>query len=272
MKRREDYYISSEEREKSYNEAMELMKKMMKGSTESEMSVVQNVTEDTTTNIVEIHKETPNEKSHIRIIKQTTCNSNDEEVINNEESVMEFIEDVVNEVQGFSNIEEFVEEVNEVFEELVLDTANTLEEAKESPVEFEDEHDYSIKAMKMDEEEITEVDVTTISVYDVDDDGDNEIVIDHEKVEVLSGQTVVNNDVYEQEDDEEMTEEDVEVYNVYEEDDEEAVEEETENDDSEVEIVYTNEIKLNDNIRITNTVKVKAEDDEIEKLRSELIS
>jgi hypothetical protein len=278
MKRRDDYFISREESEESYNEALELMKKMMKGVTDDEVSVVQNVTEDTTTNIVEIHKETPNEKSHIRIIKQTTGNNNDEEVINNEESVMEFIEDVVNEVQGFSNMEKVVEEANEVFEELVLDTANTLEESKEVPVEFEDQHVYAIKAMKMDEEETTEVELTTVSVFDVDNDGDNEIVIDHEKVEVSSGQTddnnvteyLVNIDDYEPEDDEEMTEEDVEEYNVYEEDDEEAVEEETGDDESEGEIVYTNEIKLNDNISITNTVKVKADDDEIERLRNEL--
>lgn len=275
MKRRDDYFISREEVEESYNEALELVKKMMKGATDDEVSDVQNVTEDTTTNIVEIHKETPNEKSRIRIIKQTTtANNNDEEVINNEESVMEFIEDVVNEVKGFSDIEKVIEETNEVFDELVLDTTNTLEESKEVPVEFEDQHIYAVKAMKMDEEETTEVDVTTISVFDIDNDGDNEIVIDHEKV-VLSGQADDNvteypvND-YEPEDDEEMTEEDVEEYNVYEEDDEEAVEEETEDDESEAEIVYTSEIKLNDNVSITNTVKVKVEDDEIEKLRSEL--
>lgn len=275
MKRRDDYFISREEVEESYNEALELVKKMMKGATDDEVSDVQNVTEDTTTNIVEIHKETPNEKSRIRIIKQTTTvNNNDEEVINNEESVMEFIEDVVNEVKGFTDIEKVIEETNEVFDELVLDTTNTLEESKEVPVEFEDQHIYAVKAMKMDEEETTEVDVTTISVFDIDNDGDNEIVIDHEKV-VLSGQADDNvteypvND-YEPEYDEEMTEEDVDEYNVYEEDDEESVEEETEDDESEAEIVYTSEIKLNDNVSITNTVKVKVEDDEIEKLRSEL--
>lgn len=280
MKRRDDYFISREEIEESYNEALELMKKMMKGATDVDVSVAHSVTEDTTTNIVEIHKETPTEKSHIRIIKQVTGDTDGDYepdmLINNEEKMKEFINDVTNELKEFSNLEEVVEEVNEVFEEIVHDTSNALEESKEVPVEFEDQHVYAVKAMKKDEEEITEVDVTTVNVFDVDNDGNNEIVIDHEKVEVSSGQTnnnnmteyLVNIDDYEPEDDEEMTEEDVEEYNVYEEDDE-SVEEGTEDDNSEGEIVYTNEIKLNDNISITNTVKVKADDD-IEKLRSEL--
>lgn len=280
MKRRDDYFISREEIEESYNEALELMKKMMKGATDVDVSVAHSVTEDTTTNIVEIHKETPTEKSHIRIIKQVTGDTDGDYepdmLINNEEKMKEFINDVTNELKEFSNLEEVVEEVNEVFEEIVHDTSNALEESKEVPVEFEDQHVYAVKAMKKDEEDITEVDVTTVNVFDVDNDGNNEIVIDHEKVEVSSGQTnnnnmteyLVNIDDYEPEDDEEMTEEDVEEYNVYEEDDE-SVEEGTEDDNSEGEIVYTNEIKLNDNISITNTVKVKADDD-IEKLRSEL--
>lgn len=273
MKRRDDYFISREEIEDSYNEALELMKKIMKGATDEDVSVAHSVAEDTTTNIVEIHKETPTEKSHIRIIKQVTGDTDGDYetdmLINNEEKMKEFINDATNELKEFSNLEEVVEEVNEVFEEIVLDTSNALEESKEVPVEFENDHVYAIKYMKMDEEETTEVDVTTVSVFDVDNDGDNEIVIDHEKVEVSSGQTNNNNvteypvniDDYEPEDDEEMTEEDVEKYIVYEEDDE--------SEKSEGEIVYTNEIKLNDNIRITNTVKVKADDD-IEKLRSEL--
>lgn len=273
MKRRDDYFISREEIEDSYNEALELMKKIMKGATDEDVSVAHSVAEDTTTNIVEIHKETPTEKSHIRIIKQVTGDTDGDYetdmLINNEEKMKEFINDATNELKEFSNLEEVVEEVNEVFEEIVLDTSNALEESKEVPVEFENDHVYAIKYMKMDEEETTEVDVTTVSVFDVDNDGDNEIVIDHEKVEVSSGQTnnnnvteyLVNTDDYEPEDDEEMTEEDVEKYIVYEEDDE--------SEKSEGEIVYTNEIKLNDNIRITNTVKVKADDD-IEKLRSEL--
>ncbi|WP_171567687.1 hypothetical protein, partial [Brevibacillus sp. MCWH] len=42
--------------------------------------------------------------------------------------------------------------------------------------------------------------------------------------------------------------------------------------DNDSEVVYTNEIKVNDNVQITNTVRIKTDDNDVEKLRQELSS
>ncbi|WP_171567689.1 hypothetical protein, partial [Brevibacillus sp. MCWH] len=75
----EDYYISREESEESYLEALNLMKKIKSGTAEEDEVPKLDPSSKVETNKIEIYKETPTETTSIKFIKQTKLDEEETE-------------------------------------------------------------------------------------------------------------------------------------------------------------------------------------------------
>ncbi|MFN4245854.1 MAG: hypothetical protein ACK4F9_06910 [Brevinematia bacterium] len=204
--RNEDYYISREESEESYLEALSLMKKIKSGTTEEDDVPKLDTSSKVETNKIEIYKETPTETTSIKFIKQTKL---DEQQFESEDSSQDMYQEEGEELDLYISDDE-LEGVLEYLEE-----------------EYEEIHTY-------------------------DPEGNEYNPVTYE----VAVETVNNQNLPEEKMDEKV-------------DNLEQVVEKLESD-NESEVVYTNEIKVNDNVQITNTVRIKTDDTDVEKLREEL--
>jgi hypothetical protein len=275
----DEKYMSEEEQEDSYLESLELLKKSMKQPT-----TAKEASEEAPTNIIEIQRESPKEKSQIRIVRQSfeereALGGDTDGDLDAPVSAEEAVQDAV----------KFMDEIQKDLMEAQVTAVDTVKENEVVTVTQEvipagvnqdliigvdlandDQSDYStIDPAPVFEEDAEEGNIeftmTSIMEADVDNDGENEIVIDTQSFIVPESEL----EEVDHDDMSEMSEEDVEMYNIM--TTEECDEEPEVVQPVQEEVIFEQTVKVADHVNVTNTVKVQVDTD-AEALRRQLMA
>jgi len=165
----DEEYISKEEQEKSYLEALALVTGQASPTETEEQTMIDEVPVDknVNTNVLEIHKETPTDRTTIRVFRQGNNPSNTEEAM---ADVVETVQEAVEEV---SAVESMVADEEDIIDEMI---AEIRQNNPDAAIEMETEE----TTMVASDGTVTEETTIGITAYDDVEEIDEDQIIEVE--------------------------------------------------------------------------------------------